>query len=402
MKFFYQARTKEGELRVGEIEAISKDKAIAILHKYGLVVTYISESKKSIFEKKITILGGITKGDIATFTRQLAIMLRSDIPVVKSLQALARQIKKKALKQKILKISEEVEGGATLSRAFSLFPEIFPPFYIGMIRSGEITGRIPESLDYLAGYLEREREFSSRVIGVLVYPAFILSVFFIVMMVMGFYVIPKFAEVFAESEIELPRITQILISFTVFLRNYWYLFFLFFVGIIVFIYLFVKSEEGRRIINNLSLSTPLVKDFVKKIYLTRIALTLSTLIAGGLPISQAIEVTANMVANHRYKEALLELRDEVKAGKRISSVLISFPELFPPLFVQMVNIGEQTGKIESTLQHIFEFYEKEVDRIVRLLPVLLEPTIILILGVLVLILALSLFLPLAQRGFMFQ
>lgn len=401
MKFFYQARTKEGEIQTGFIEAPSKEAALSVLQKYDLYVTLLSEEKQPLWRRKIQIFSKFGKANTAALTRQLAIMLKSNIPVTESLETLAQQQKRVELREKILAIAEGVESGATLSKALAEHPKLFPPFYIGMVRAGEITGNIPESLDYLADYLEKEREFAGKILSATIYPMFVLIVFFVILTVMAFYVIPKFAEVFSESGIKLPWLTRIIIFIGLFLSKHWIPSLVLLVVFIMGLVIFLKSEQGRKLLNKVSLEVPLVNDFVKKIYLARTSLTLSTLIAGGLPITQAVEITGNVVGNDAYKEAILQIRDGIKGGKKISDIARTYPELFSPLFLQMITVGEKTGHIEKTLANVFTFYNKEIDRALSIIPMVLEPLLIIFLGGLVLIVALAIFLPLSQRGFMF-
>lgn len=396
MRFSYQARTEEGEIQTGFVEASSREAALSVLQRYGLYVTYLTQLKEPFWQRRIEFFREASKGDIVAFTRQLSIMLKSEIPVVESLESVVRQTKKMGFQEKILKIAEMVEGGSTLSQAFSNFPEIFSPFYVGMLKSGEASGRIPESLEYLADHLEREQDFISKIITSIIYPAFILAVFFLVLFLMAIFLVPQFAEIFAG--IELPFLTRLVLGAADFLKRSWWILFLLFSGLGFSIFFSLKSEEGRKFLDKFSLDLPIFSDFLKKIYLSRFSLNLSTLIAGGVPITQALEITGDVVGNSVYKEIILKTRDGVRAGESISSVLASYPEVFPPLFLQMTIVGERAGHLEKTLQNVFTFYQKEVDRALDTFVKFLEPMLIIFLGLLVALLAVSLFLPIFQKG----
>jgi len=398
MKFSYQARTKEGEMQTGFVEASSREAALGVLQKYGLYITYLSAVEEPFWEKRVEFLKKISKNDTVFFTRQLSVMLKSSIPVVESLETIAHQIKKPKFRELVLKIAEDIEGGSTLSQAFAPHRALFSPFYIGMMKSGETSGTVSESLDYLADYLEKEQDFTSKMVTALIYPIFVLGVFLLVITIMGIVVVPRFAEVFQGMEGELPITTRIIIGFSGFLKNWWMVF-VFFVAVFgVCIYILLKSEESKEFLDKYSLEMPIMGDFLKKYFLTRVALNLSTLVAGGVPILQALEISGDIVGNRRYKDIILKTREGVKAGQTLSSVLLGYPEEFPLLFVQMTVVGERTGHLESTLKNIVTLYEKEVDRTVDSFIKLLEPMMILILGGLVAFLAMSLFVPLFQKG----
>ena len=398
MRFSYQARTKEGTIQRGFVEASSREAALSVLQKYGLYVTFLAQVKEPFWQKRIEFFRKISKQDIIVFTRQLSIMLKSSMPVVESLETIARQTKKLTLREMILKIAEDIEGGKTLSQAFSTYKKLFSPFYVGIVKSGEASGKVPESLDYLADYLEKERDFATKHLMVLIYPLFVLMVFFVVVLIMGVVVVPRFAEIFAGMESELPMMTRALIHLSLILKKWWPTMILS-IGILCFsLFLLLKSKETKKFLDKASLEIPFVGDFFQKYFLARIALNLSTLISGGVPISQALEITGDMVGNNVYKNIILETREEVRAGQSISSVLLTYPKTFPPFFVQMVMTGEKTGHLEDTLKNVFEFYQKDIDRSLDAFVRLLEPTLIIFLGGLVALLALSLFVPLFQKG----
>ena len=398
MKFSYQARTKDGNIQTGFVEASSREGALTVLQKYGLFVTFLERTKEPAWQKKIGFLSEASKRDIVHFTRQLAIMLKSNIPVVEALESIARQINKAGFQEKILRVTEEVEGGATLSKAMSAYQDVFSGLYVGMVQSGEASGKVPESLDYLADYLERENDFSGKIIGAIVYPAFILLVFVVVMLVMASMVVPQFEEIFASREEELPLITKLIFFFSSFLKNWWwFLIFLFGAGIIALI-LFSRTKDGREFLDGLMLKIPVLDGFSKKVFLGRIALNLSTLIAGGVAMTQALDICANVVGNDVYKKIMYQTREGVRAGKPMSLVLSSYPEQFPLLFLQMVVVGEKTGRLDESLKNVIIFYQKEVDRLLDSFVKFLEPALIIVLGILVAFVAVGLFVPLFERG----
>ena len=396
MKFNYQARTKSGEIQSGTIEASSKEAALSLLHKYDLYVTFIEKARALFWEKKIAIFERITSKEVVMFSRQLSIMFRSQVSLIEALQTLAEQTKNQNFKEKILKISQEVEGGAPFSKALALYPHIFSSFYVSIVKSGESSGNLSESLDYLAKHLEREYRLLSGVRGAMIYPIFIIVVMFIVLIAMVIFVFPHFTEILTQSQIELPLVTKIVLAFFEFLRKRGWILFGGIVGLAVFLWRYSKSPQGRKILDKFFLGLPLIGSFFKKIYLTRFAENLSTLISGGLPIVKSLEITGDIVENSVYQKIILKTKEEVKKGRTISSVLSGYPDTFSPLVVQMVLVGEKTGTLEKTLEDIATFYQQEIERGIDNLLSILEPVLIVFLGLVVGFVMMAVFIPMYQ------
>jgi len=394
MKFNYQARTKEGEIRTGQVEASSKEAAIVLLQKHGLYVTFLEETVSPFYARKIKIFGHISSKDLVVFSRQLAIMFRSKIPLVESLKTLAVQTGNAELKEKIMEISEEVEAGTSFSLALSRFPEIFSTFFIAMVKTGEVSGKLSETLDYLATHLEREYYLNSKTKGAMIYPGLILAVVFVVLLIMNYFVIPQMAEILTTSEGPLPAVTRAVINGSAFMRKWGFIPISIFVFLIFLGYRYYLSEKGRKFFDKYFLRIPLIGPFMKLTCMTRFAENLSTLIVGGLPISQALEVVANIVDNNSYKEVILKTREKVGGGEPISSVLSQSPELFEPIFIQMVLVGEKTGTLEKTLMDLVAFYQREIDSSITNIISILEPALIVFLGAVVGGLILAILMPL--------
>lgn len=396
MKFNYQARTKEGELQTGLVEAPSREAALTLLHKYGLYVTLLEEKGLPFYAKKIGLFGTATKKDLVLFSRQLAIMFRSRVPLMEALQTLAAQIKKTEFREKILKLMEEVEGGTSFSIALSRYPKIFSPFFIAIVKSGEASGKLSESLDYLANHLEREYELSGKIKGAMIYPAFILFFALIIVSLMVTFVLPQLTTILKESGQELPTLTKIVIGVSDALRERGLILLLFFSTFLFSALWYIKTPEGKKFFDRLSIKIPLIGEFFKKIYLSRLAENLSTLISAGLPIARALEIAGEVVGNDVYKNIVSKTQAGVKKGESISSVLSAYPKVFPPVFFQMTLVGEKTGTLDSTLLNIVDFYQKEVDRSINSFISLLEPILIVILGLAVAIFAIAIITPVYQ------
>lgn len=399
MKFNYLARTKEGQIQKGIIEASSEDAALAILQKYGFYLTALEIIKPApIYAKQIKFFTRISGQDIALFTRQLAIMFQSQVPIVEALTVIAKQASKLEFKEKIVKLAEEVEGGVPLSSAFSLFPKIFSSFFVNMVKSGEASGKLSESLEYLADHLEKEYNFKNKLRGAMIYPILVFAVFLGVIILMIYWVLPPLMAILKETNQELPLITKAIIFFSDVVRVWGWALALALVGFLVAVFRYLRTSGGKQFFDRNVIRLPLIGQLMRKIYLTRFAENLATLIVGGLHIAKALEICGDVVGNEVYKSIILKIRDEVRKGETISSVLDNYPQEFPPLFVQMVVVGEKTGRVENALGNIINFYQKEVDRSVDNLISLIEPIMLVILGAGVAGLLAAILLPIYQIG----
>jgi len=398
MKFNYQARTPSGEMQVGIIEASNREAAFGVLKARELFVTALEEFSPRFYTKKLSFLDIITRKDIVIFSRQMAIMMKSKVPLTEIFQTIAEQSGKAAFREKILKISAEIEGGSPLSKALSLYPKLFSVFFINMVKSGEASGKLSEVFIYLADYLERENALRSKIQGAMVYPIFVIVVFLAVTAMMVIYVIPQLGIVLKESGKELPWITKLVMSLSDFVKSNIWVLFLIFAGLGVFFFFFPRTKIGKNFFDHNLLRVPVLNVFLKKMYLSRIALNLSTLISGGLPIAQCLEITSAIVGNNVYRDVLLKTRDGVKSGEAMSSVLGEYRDIVFPFFYQMVVVGEKTGTVGESLTNIVDFYQAEIDRALDSFIKLLEPLSIIILGVIVAGLVGAVLLPLYSGG----
>ena len=394
MKFNYQTRTKKGEIRSGQVEASSREAAASFLQKHGLYVTFLEEAIPPIYARRIKFFEKISQKDLVLFSRQLAIMFKSKVPLVESLRVLSQQTDNPDFKEKIMKISEEVEGGTALSNALENFPEVFSSFYIAMVKSGEVSGKLSEVLNYLADHLERKYHLTAKTKGALLYPSLIVFVVILVLLLMIFFVIPQLAEVLTTEKEALPWITMFVINSSAFVRDWGWALFIILVLFVAGFLRYYRTDRGQRFFDREFVKFPLLGPFFKMINVARFAENLSTLISGGLPIAQALETVGDIISNTAYKEVIFKMRDEVRKGVPISAVLSRNPDLFPPVFIQMVLVGEKTGTLDSTLMNIVDFYQKEIDRMIDNALSILEPVLILVLGLVVAGLMLSILMPL--------
>ncbi|MCK4454371.1 type II secretion system F family protein [Candidatus Parcubacteria bacterium] len=395
MKFKYQARTEEGEIQEGVVEAGSRESALNILENHNLFVTSLIESSLiPIWLRDIKIFNRVSQKDIVIFSRQLSMMFEANVPLVESLETLGSQQKNPVFKEKVLEIAKSVEGGTALSEAFSKHPDIFSPFYVNMIKSGEASGKLSEVLKYLAERLEKQYEFMSKIKGAMIYPLLVIVVSFVVIGIIIFFVMPQFAEIFGTSGQELPLFTKIVLGLSEFFRKWLLVLMVLFLALLAFVFFyFMKTKEGKEFIDKHILSFPFFGDFLKMFYLSRFAQNLSTLIAGGLPIAQALRICSDIVNNNIYKRIIVEVQEGVKKGKTISSILLVYPDYFPPLFSQMVSTGEKTGQLEDSLSKIATFFQKEVERMLDNILSVIEPALIVFLALIVGGIAAAVFIP---------
>lgn len=380
MKFNFIARTKEGQIQTGIVEAQNKEAAIDILREQELYVSSLEEIYTPLYAKRLVLFERITNREIVLFARQIAILLKSQVPIPEALETLARQTKNRGFREKIQKIQEKIRAGTSLSEALSMYPKIFSHFFISMVRSAEASGKVADTLVYLADYLEKEYKFKAKLRGALTYPAFIVIVFIIVSVVMITYIIPHLSQVLKESKQELPLLTKFIMAFADFVKSWWWFILLLLITIIIFIIIFARTKKGKIFFDKFFLSFPVLNVFLKKIFLSRFALTLSTLIAGGIPIVKSLEITADIIGNKIYQDIINETRDQIRKGETISSVLERHPLYVFPLFSQMVAVGEKTGTLDTSLKNVVNFYEDDVNRALEDFIKLLEPLLIVLLG----------------------
>jgi len=395
MKYIYQARNKQGKTETGTVEASSKEAAALLLQKYNIFVISVKEQTPFIFRtESISFLNRVSKKDLAVFSRELAVMLRARVPVTQSLKGLAIQTKNPVFREKILKVSQLVEEGSPLSEAMETFPEIFSVFYVSLIKTGEASGKISDSLAYLSDHLEREADIASEITGAMIYPAFVIAFMLIIIPIVILFVMPKLVELLKQTTNEPPAFTKMMINFYSFLASYGPILLAGVVAVAIFIVYYFTTKNGRKIWDDWSLKIPFFGDFLKKTYLINFAENISTLLGAGLSINNALKITRDTVGNDVYKNILTETEQRVSEGEKISSVFVKYPDYAPPFVVQMIQVGEDTGTLDQNLMQIVNFYNKEVQKAIKTFTALLEPVMIVVLGLGVALLAISVIQPL--------
>ena len=394
MKFNYQARTKEGEIQTGTIEAGSREAAVKILQRHDLAVVLLeSVSAVPFYARSLRFLQRVKAKDLVMLYRQLSILFEADIPPLDALASISKQVGNPYLKDILFEVESDVRGGESFSNALAKHKKIFSNFYVNVIRSGEATGRLDAVLKYLADHAEREFILTSKIKGAFVYPGFILSAFLIVVVLMLIYVIPQLTAIFLEIGGKLPLTTRILVGTSDFVRSWGWLLLIIFIGLGTGFVRFIKNPRGLELWDKFKLRVPLFGKLLQKMYLSRFSENLGTLLKGGISILDALQISGQVVGSTVFKKIIMEAREQVKTGGEISSVFEKDPKHIPPTVVQMLKVGEKTAKLDEMLDRLASFYQGEVDRTVANITQLIEPFLIMVLGAGVAFLVASILLP---------
>lgn len=391
--FNYQARTAEGEVQTGRVDAPTKRGASDILQRHGLIPVALEEAKEvPIYARRIKFLERVKIRDIVIFSRQLTTLFEAEVPLVGSLQTVATQTSNNLFKEIIFEISADVEAGTAFSDALSRHTDVFSDFYIQMVKAGEASGRLDEVLNYLADHLEREYQVISRVRGAMIYPAFVVVGFFIAFTVIMVFVIPQLTNILEQSGQKLPTLTRIIVGLSQFLRSSWYIFLIGLVGGGIGLLRSLKTSAGKKIWDGIQLKLPIFGGILTKMYLFRFTESLSTLIEGGLPVTRALAISRDVTGNTVYKRIIDQALSDVRNGGTIGGSL-ALSDAIPPLVTQMVIVGEQAGKLVEVLQNVARFYRKDVDNAIDNITSLIEPILILVMGIGVGILVAGVMIP---------
>ncbi|MFA6524739.1 MAG: type II secretion system F family protein [Patescibacteria group bacterium] len=390
----YKAKDLDGNSVTGAVEASSEVVAVDMLKDKDLIVLSLSERRKrTLFQSSLGFFNKVPRKEVVIFARQLAVMISATVPIVKALNILTKQTDNITFKIIVSEIADEVDGGARLSDTLGRYPQVFDDFFVFMIKSGETTGKLDDTLNYLADQKEKDYDLTSKIKGAMIYPIFILGALVVVGIVMMIFVIPQLTAVLEEAGAELPWATRMLIATSDYLKSYWWSLVIFVVGGILAYRTIYRTQKGRKIIDKVKLNIPVFGNIYKKIYLTRFARSFSNLITSGIPLSRALGIVADVIGNNTYKEITLETIKEVEDGNSVSTVFMKHKEV-PIMLSQMMNVGEQTGRLDKILAKLADFYAKEVENLVANLVSLIEPMIIVLLGGAVAVLVVSILLPL--------
>ena len=392
MLFNYKTLENSGKETSGTIEAVSIDVAVSSLQKRGLIIANIEPAEKESWLTSIHFGSGVSNRDVVILSRQIATLFEAQVSALKIFTLLSGEMENMVLKKSLTQIADDLQSGSTISKALARHPAIFSDFYVNMVRSGEETGKLNEAFNHLADYLDRNYEVVSKAKNALIYPAFVITVFVAVMILMFTYIIPKISLIIVESGQAIPLYTQIVFAISDFFISYGFLLLAALVVLGFFTVRYTRTAEGRSALARFKLSVPFVGNLYKKLYLSIIADNMNTMVLSGIPMANAIEVTASVVGNEVYRELLEESLLAVKGGSSFSQSLSQYEEI-PSMLVQMIRVGEESGELGSILGTMARFYQREVINAVDTLVSLIEPIMIVMLGLGVGVLLASVLIP---------
>ena len=396
MEFHYEALDQQGNAQAGVVNAVSQDAAIQTLQHRGFTITSITEPKPGAFAQLMTDLpffGGVSNRDVVMLSRQISTLFEAQVSALRVFRLLAEQASKAHLRVVLTDVSDNLQAGSSISEALQRHPEVFSEFYINMVRAGEESGKLDQTFLYLADYIDRSYELTSKARNALIYPAFIMTTFVGVMVLMLTFVIPKIGSILSSDGQELPIYTQIVLGMSAFLIDYG-IFLI--IAIIVggyFIYRYSLTPQGKIGLSRLKLSVPYVGALYQKLYLARFADNMHVMLSSGISVVHSLEVTATVIENEVYALIMLEALEGVKSGNTLSQMLGRYPGEVPAIMVQMIQIGEETGEMSNILERMAKFYNREVNAAVDTLVSLIEPALIILLALGVGFLLASVLLP---------
>jgi type IV pilus assembly protein PilC len=398
MIFHYVALNGNGNKEEGDVDASSLDNAILIVQKKGL--TSILEVKEKVDKKNnVLLIAGnklfkqkITSKDVVLFSRQVSTLFEAGVSALRAFRLLAQENENKSLQEEIMAVADDIESGIALSEALSRRPDLFSNFYVNMVKAGEESGKLNEVFSFLADYLDRNYELNQKVKKALTYPSFVIGTFFAIMIGMLTFVVPKMAAMFAEEGATLPLVTRIVLFISDLFVKYGPITFPVLAVVGFYIYRWSKTEEGGYIVDDYSHQIPVLKGLLQKIFLQHLADNMNTMLSNGVPIVRSIDITTSILENRVYKQLLGRVSAKVQTGKSFSKALYEEP-LVPNILVQMVHIGEETGELSYILKNLATFYRRELDTAIDSMIGLIEPAMIVSLGLGVGVLVSAILLP---------
>ncbi len=389
----WKGRTLAGETQSGELSVETQAEALTQLRRKRIIPQFVREKPKSLSLKLALSAGGsVSTRDLAIFTRQFATMITAGLPLVQCLDILAQQSDSAALRKIINDVRTDVESGTTLAEALGKHPKVFDNLFVNMVEAGEAGGVLDDILLRLATYIEKAEALRRKVKAAMTYPTVVLVVAVGTTTFMLLFIIPTFAKIFKDFGGELPLPTAIVMTMSEFLRSYWYLLFAGVAGLMVAFNRFNATDKGEMIVDTIKLRMPILGDLLKKAAIARFTRTLGTLISSGVPILTGLEITARTAGNRVIQEAVLATRASIREGQTIAAPLKQ-SSVFPPMVVQMIAVGEETGALDEMLNKIATFYDDEVNTAVDTLTSIIEPVMIVVMGLLVGGMVVAMYMP---------
>jgi len=391
------AKTKKGRSLKGELEAADERIARIYLKKRNIEVTKLKQKPKDLFENISFMQPKVTKKDLVIFTRQFSTMIDAGLPLVQGLNILGEQTENKTFKIMLKRITKDVEGGSTLADALGKHPKVFDSLFVNLVAAGETGGILDTILQRLAAYIEKAEKLKSQIKGAMTYPIIVVAIAIIVIAVIMVFVIPVFQDMFASFGKALPVPTQVVVSMSEFTKgNILYMI----GGLIVFVWVFrryAKTTSGKKNIDSVLLKLPIFGELIKKVAVARFTRTLGTMVSSGVPILDALEITAKTAGNVIVEEVIHDARSSIAEGQTIAEPL-SETDIFPGMVTQMISVGESTGALDAMLEKIADFYDDEVDAAVSAMTSMLEPLLMLFLGGSIGGLVIAMYLPIFKMA----
>lgn len=384
MEFKYEALDQNGKPQAGVVNAIGQDSAVEALQRRGFTITKLEsgEGAGGVMGalNNLSFFNKISNRDVVLLSRQIATLFEAQVSALRVFRMLADQAEKPAMRRILTDISDDLQGGNSISKSLDKHPKAFSAFYVNMVRAGEESGKLDQTFLYLADYIDRSYELTSKAKNALIYPGFIIFTFFAVMTLMLTVVIPKIGAILEDSGQQLPFMTQIILSMSHFLTDYG----IFIAGALLvggyFLVRYAQTPAGRVAVSGAQLSVPYIGNLYQKLYLSRFADNMHVMLTSGISAVRSLEITASVIDNVVYEQALHDALESVKAGNSISQALAKYPREFPIIMIQMLQIGEETGEMGSILERMAKFYNREVNAAVDTLVSLIEPALIIALA----------------------
>lgn len=394
MLFNYVAFDASGAEKQGTIEAINQDVAISSLQRRGLVISSMSaaDDKGGMF-KDIKFFNHVSNKEVVILSRQIATLFEAQVSALRVFRLLGSEVENVALRDVLTNVADDLQGGSTISGALQKHPEVFSPFYSNMVKAGEEAGKLDETFMFLADYMDRTYEVTSKARNALIYPAFVIMTFAAVMILMMTFVIPRLGSIIEESGQQVPIFTSIVLAISHFFVAYSAFIFIGLAILAVALWRYLATDAGKLGLDQLKISVPYIGTLFQKLYLSRISDNLSTMLSSGIPMVRALEITSTVVGNSIYENAIADVMTAVKNGSAVSEAFGAHNDIIPGLLIQMMKVGEETGELGNILNMLAKFYRREVTNAVDTLIGLIEPAMIVLLGVGVGVLLTSVLIP---------
>jgi len=394
MLFNYEAITNTGEKKNGSVEAGSRDLAIAAIQRRGYIVSSIVEdvNKKGFLNLSLFGRKDIPMKDIVVMSRQMSTLFESQVAALKAFNLLAENTSNPELAKILNEVADDIKSGIYISVALSKHKEAFSDFYVNMVKAGEESGKLTQTFSYLADYLDRQYQLTSKTKNALIYPGFVIGVFFVVMCLMFAFIVPKLASIINESGMDIPLSTKIIMKTSDIFVNYGIFLLIAFAILVAYVIRFSKTASGKLYFDRLKITTPVIRNIYNKLYLSRISDNLDTMLSSSIPIVRAIELTSAVVGNKVFEAILKDIAESVKGGNSLSASFSKHPEV-PSIMSGMIKVGEETGSLGNILKTLGRFYSREVNEAVDTMVSLIEPIMIVLLGLGVGVLLSSILMP---------